>query len=85
MDDGSWWDRLWVTQLWRLHLHHVARHQRARHTVRSLRDALAWAHEYAEAQRVARLEAQARAEMAEAAAAELGVEQLERWLDGDGS
>ena len=85
MDGESWWERLWLTQLWRLHLHHVARHQRARHTIRSLRDALAWAHEHAETQRRLRLEWQARAAMAEHVAAEIGVEQLERWLDGDGS
>ena len=71
--------------MWRLHLHHVAKYQRARHTIRSLREALAWAQEYAEAQRRGRLEAQARAEMAEYVAAEIGVEQLERWLDGEGS
>jgi len=78
--DGSWWERLWLNQLWRLHLHHVAKRQKDRHTIRELRRALEWAHQYAEAQRDARLEAQHREEMAAAVVADIGADQLEAWL-----
>ena len=76
----SWWERLWLTQLWRIHLHHVARHQKARQMIRELRQALDWAHAYADEQRRQRQDAEAREAMAAHVAAAMGTDALQAWL-----
>ena len=79
----GWWERLWINQLWRLHLWHVARSQGLRRRLREVQAALTEAQVVVAEQVALRLEAEAREAMAAHVAAEMGVDAMARWLNGE--